>query len=130
MGHGVCLIAMRVVVIVAKVVKKKNPIRTLLKEAIIPLMDIMDDFEEDEIQPWLVKQLQDAQEAQWRYNSNEKIGYKEGDQVGNFLFVKQMAYKNRAVFACPECGRKFQYNIYAIKNKKRCKWYKEHKKSS
>lgn len=92
-------------------------------------MDLKDDFQEDEIQPWLLKQLRDAEEAEKRLNSSEKISYEEGDQVGNFIFVKQMAYKNRAVFACAECGRKFQYNIYAIKNKKRCKWYKFHKKS-
>jgi len=92
-------------------------------------MDLKDDFQEDEIQPWLLKQLRDAEEAEQRLNSSEKISYEEGDQVGNFIFVKQMAYKNRAVFACAECGRKFQYNIYAIKNKKRCKWYKFHKKN-
>ena len=93
-------------------------------------MDFTDEFEEDEIQPWLLKQIEDAKEAEARYNSNEKVLYKEGDQVGNFLFVRYMVYKNRAVFACPECGKKFQYNIYTIKNKKRCKWYKAHKKSS
>ncbi|MEA1919227.1 MAG: hypothetical protein U9N52_05255 [Campylobacterota bacterium] len=88
-----------------------------------------DTFEEDEIQPWLLKQQEDAKEAEARANKNEKIIYKEGDQVGNFLFVRSMKYKNRAIFACPDCGKKFQYNIYTIKNKKRCRWYKGHKKS-
>jgi hypothetical protein len=90
-------------------------------------MRFMDDFEEDAIQPWLLKQREDAIEAEKHANENEKIFYKEGDQVGNFLFVRYMKYKNRAIFSCPECGKKFQYNIYTIKNKKRCKWYKGHK---
>jgi hypothetical protein len=83
-------------------------------------------FEEDDLPPWLLKQQEDAKAAEERANSNEKTRYKEGDQVGNFLFVRYMKYKNRAVFACSECGKKFQYNIYTIKNKKRCRWYKSH----
>jgi hypothetical protein len=86
-------------------------------------------FEEDDVQPWLLKQQEDAKAAEEKANRNERIRYKEGDQVGNFLFVRYMKYKNRAVFACAECGKKFQYNIYTIKNKKRCKWYKSHKKT-
>lgn len=87
----------------------------------------MESFEEDEIQPWLLKQREDALEVEKAANTYEKITYNEGDQVGNFLFVRYMKYKNRAIFACPDCGKKFQYNIYTIKNKKRCKWYKGHK---
>lgn len=87
-----------------------------------------DGFEEDEIQPWLLKQREETAAAEARANANEKITYAEGEQVGNFLFVKYMKYKNRAIFACPDCGKRFQYNIYTIKNKKRCKWYKGHKK--
>lgn len=87
-----------------------------------------DPFEEDEIPLWLVRQQEDAAEAARLASQNEKILYKEGDQVGNFLFVRYMAYKNRAIFACQECGRRFQYNIYTIKNKKRCKWQKFHGK--
>ncbi len=85
-------------------------------------------FAEDEKPSWLLKQETDAAEAQALAAKNEKIVYREGDQVGNFLFVRYMKYKNRAVFACPDCGKKFQYNIYTIKNKKRCKWYRGHKK--
>jgi len=88
----------------------------------------MESFEEDEIQPWLLKQREDALAAEKAANTHEKITYNEGDQVGNFLFVRYMKYKNRAIFACPDCGKKFQYNIYTIKNKKRCKWYKGHKR--
>ena len=87
-------------------------------------------FDEDETQPWILKQQENADSAEALANKNEKTRYKEGDQVGNFLFVKYMKYKNRAVFACTECGKKFQYNIYTIKNKKRCKWYKKHKKTA
>ncbi|MEA3373595.1 MAG: hypothetical protein U9Q62_07905 [Campylobacterota bacterium] len=87
-----------------------------------------DDFEEDEAPAWLLKQQEDAKSAEEEALKNEKILYKAGDQVGNFLFVRYMAYKNRAIFECQECGRKFQYNIYTIKNKKRCKWQKFHKK--
>lgn len=87
-----------------------------------------DDFEEDEIPSWLLKQQEDAEHAEALANRNEKVVYKEGDQVGNFLFVRYMKYKNRAVFQCQECGKKFQYNVYGIKNKKRCKWYKFHKR--
>ncbi len=85
-----------------------------------------DPFDEDEVPSWLLKQREDAEKAETLANKNEKTIYKEGDQVGNFLFVKYMKYKNRAVFACPDCEKKFQYNIYTIKNKKRCKWYKKH----
>lgn len=85
-------------------------------------------FEEDALPGWLRKQLEDAERAETLARQNEKILYREGDQVGNFLFVRYMKFKNRAVFACPECGKKFQYNVYTIKNKKRCKWYKGHKK--
>jgi transposase-like protein len=85
-----------------------------------------DDFEEDEIPAWLLKQQEDAQRAAELANKNEKIVYKEGDQVGNFLFVRYIKFKNRAMFRCPDCGKQFQYNIYTIKNKKRCKWYKFH----
>ena len=88
-----------------------------------------DPFEDDETPFWLLKQQEDARHAEAQTLKNEKYLYREGDQVGNFLFVRYMAYKNRAIFECQECGRKFQYNIYSIKNKKRCKWYKFHKKS-
>ncbi len=85
-----------------------------------------DPFEEDETPSWLLKQQEDAKEAETLAIKKEKILYKAGDQVGNFLFVRYITYKNRAIFECQECGRKFQYNIYTIKNKKRCKWQKFH----
>ncbi len=86
-----------------------------------------DPFEEDALPGWLRRQLEDAEQAETLARQNGKTVYREGDQIGNFRFVRYMKYKNRAVFACPECGKKFQYNIYAIKLKKRCKWYKRHK---
>jgi len=86
------------------------------------------EFEEDIEPSWLIKQREDAKIAEDNFSKNEKITYKEGDQVGNFLFVQYNKAKNRATFLCQECGRKFPYNIYAIKNKKRCKWYKFHDK--
>jgi transposase-like protein len=88
------------------------------------------DFEEDIEPPWLTKQNTDAKLAELAYNKNEKVLYKEGDQLGNFLFVRYNKAKNRATFLCQECGRKFTYNIYAIKNKKRCKWHKFHNQST
>lgn len=88
------------------------------------------EFEEDIEPTWLAKQREDAKLAEAAYNNNEKPLYKEGDQLGNFLFVRYNKAKNRATFACQECGRKFTYNIYAIKNKKRCKWYKYHDKTT
>jgi hypothetical protein len=87
---------------------------------------INDKFEEDIEPPWLTKQKEDAKIAEKRYNKDEKTTYIEGDQVGNFLFVRYNKAKNRATFQCQECNRMFTYNIYAIKNKKRCKWYKFH----
>jgi hypothetical protein len=87
-----------------------------------------DPFEEDELPAWLVRQREDAERAAELANKNEKTVYKEGDQVGSFLFVRYIKAKNRAMFRCPDCGRQFQYNVYAIKNKKRCKWYKFHGK--
>ena len=84
-------------------------------------------FEEDELPGWLLKQHEDDRYAEEQARKDEKTVYREGDQVGNFIFVRYMKFKNRAIFACPECGKKFQYNIYTIKNKKRCKWYKGHK---
>jgi len=90
--------------------------------------DINYEFEEDKEPSWLVKQMQDALIAEKNYAKNEKIVYKKGDQIGNFLFVKYNKYKNRATYECQECSRKFTYNIYSIKNKKRCKWYKFHDK--
>jgi transposase-like protein len=86
------------------------------------------EFEEDDEPTWLTKQKEDALLAEATYNKNEKVIYKEGDQVGNFFFVRYNKAKNRATFECQECGRKFTYNIYTIKNKKRCKWYKFHDK--
>ena len=85
-------------------------------------------FEEDEEPTWLIKQREDAKFAEEAVLKNEKIVYKEGQQVGNFLFVKYNKAKNRATFECQDCGRRFTYNVYAIKNKKRCKWYKHHDK--
>lgn len=87
-----------------------------------------DPFEEDALPEWLARAREDAERAETLAAKNEKTVYREGDQVGNFLFVRYMKFKNRAIFACPDCGKKFQYNIYTIKNKKRCKWYKGHKK--
>ncbi len=84
------------------------------------------EFEEDKEPSWLVKQREDALITEAAYKKNEKIIYKEGDQVGNFLFVQYNKYKNRATYKCQECGRKFTSNIYSIKNKKRCKWHKFH----
>ena len=84
------------------------------------------EFEEDIEPTWLIKQREDALLAEKAYAKNEKVIYKEGDQVGNFLFVSYNKHKNRATFLCQECRRKFTCNIYAIKNKKRCKWYKFH----
>lgn len=86
-------------------------------------------FEEDEEPSWLVKQREDAKFAEEACLKNEKITYKAGQQVGNFLFVKYNKAKNRATFECQDCGRRFTYNIYSIKNKKRCKWYKYHNKN-
>ena len=86
------------------------------------------EFEEDDEPTWLTKQREDAKLTEASYAKNEKVIYKEGDQVGNFLFVHYNKAKNRATFLCQECGRKFTYNIYSIKNKKRCKWYKFHNK--
>jgi hypothetical protein len=86
------------------------------------------DFEEDTIPLWLKRQQEDAERAAELANTHEKICYNEGDQVGNFLFVRYIKFKNRAMFRCTECGKQFAYNIYAIKNKKRCKWYRYHKK--
>ena len=86
------------------------------------------EFEEDVEPTWLIKQREDAKLAESAYSKNEKILYKKGDQVGNFLFVNYNKYKNRATFECRECSRKFTSNIYSIKNKKRCKWYKFHDK--
>jgi len=88
--------------------------------------NIDDDFEEDIEPTWLTKQKEDAKLTEQAYAKNEKVIYKTGDQVGNFLFVHYNKAKNRATFECQECGRKFTYNIYSIKNKKRCKWYKFH----
>ncbi len=84
------------------------------------------DFEEDTEPSWLLKQRDDALVAEEALAHKEKIVYKEGEQVGNFIFVRYNKYKNRATFACQECGRYFSYNVYNIKNKKRCKWYKFH----
>ncbi|MCF6339764.1 MAG: hypothetical protein L3J10_03280 [Sulfurimonas sp.] len=86
------------------------------------------EFEEDNEPPWLAKQKEDALLAEKNYSKNEKIIYKKGDQVGNFLFFHYNKARNRATFECQECSRKFTYNIYSIKNKKRCKWYKFHDK--
>ena len=86
------------------------------------------EFEEDIEPPWLIKQREDALIAEKNYSKNEKISYTKGNQVGNFLFCHYNKAKNRATFICQECNRKFTYNIYSIKNKKRCKWYKFHDK--
>ena len=86
------------------------------------------EFEEDTEPTWLVAQRENALEAEKNYQKKEKIVYKKGDQVGNFLFVHYNKHKNRATFECQDCGRHFTSNIYAIKNKKRCKWYKFHDK--
>jgi len=88
------------------------------------------DFEEDDEPSWLKKQREDALLTEQAYTKSEKVVYKEGDQLGNFLFVNYNKAKNRATFLCQECGRKFTYNIYAIKNKRRCKWYKFHDKNT
>lgn len=85
-------------------------------------------FEEDAEPTWLIKQREDARITEEAYAKGEKTLYKAGQQVGNFLFVKYNKAKNRATFECQDCGRSFTYNIYAIKNKKRCKWYKYHDK--
>jgi len=83
-------------------------------------------FEEDALPPWLRKQHEDAAQAEAALRQNAGTCYREGERVGLFIFVRPMRFKNRAVFACPECGKRFQYNIYAIKNKRRCKWYRGH----
>ncbi len=85
-----------------------------------------DPFEEDVIPPWLAKQLEDDEWLEKQAEMNGKLIYKTGDTVGRFRFIRYTKFKNRATFECPECGRKFQYNIYGIKNKKRCKWYRFH----
>ena len=83
-------------------------------------------FEEDMIPPWLAKQLADDAWLAEQAKKNGKVLYEEGESVGLFRFIRYTKFKNRATFECPECGRKFQYNIYAIKKKKRCKWYRFH----
>lgn len=88
-----------------------------------------DPFEEDTLPPWLAKQQEDDRWVETELSKKEKTVYKEGDIVGIFRFVRYAKYKNRAVFQCMECGRKFQYNIHTIKKKKRCKWYRFHPKT-
>ncbi len=85
-----------------------------------------EEFEEDIEPSWLAKQRADAKFAEEASAKNEKILYKKGDQVGNFLFVHYNKAPKRATFECQECGRHFTYNLYAIKNKKKCKWAKFH----
>ncbi len=85
-----------------------------------------DTFEEDDEPTWLIKQREDALLTEKAFDTKEKISYVKGQQVGNFLFVCYNKYKNRATFECQDCSRKFTYNVYSIKNKKRCKWYKFH----
>lgn len=87
-----------------------------------------EDFEEDLEPSWLIKQRADAKRTEEAAAKNEKVLYQKGDQVGNFLFVHYNKASKRATFECQECGRHFTYNIYAIKNKKRCKWSKFHNK--
>lgn len=87
-----------------------------------------EEFEEDIEPTWLIKQKADALLAEAAFLKGEKRLLKEGDQLGNFLFVRYNKFKNRATFKCQDCGRMFTYNIHSIKNKKRCKWYKFHDK--
>ena len=54
------------------------------------------EFEEDIEPTWLVKQREDALLTEKSYAKNEKVIYKKGDQVGNFLFVHYNKFKNRA----------------------------------
>ena len=81
-----------------------------------------------QIQQKVYKTTSSAKLSEEEYAKNEKVVLKKGMQVGNFLFVQYNKYKNRATYECQECGRKFTSNIYSIKNKKRCKWYKFHDK--
>ena len=83
-------------------------------------------FEEDPLPSWLLRQQEDARFAEAEHAKRERRSYIEGEAVGDFIFVRMTRYKNRAVFRCPECGRQFVYNLYAIRNKKRCKWYRFH----
>lgn len=56
------------------------------------------EFEEEAEPTWLTKQREDALLTEKAYAKNEKIVYKKGDQVGNFLFVNYNKFKNRATF--------------------------------
>jgi len=84
------------------------------------------EFEEDELPAWLLKQRRDALETEAAANASAPRRFEEGERIGEFIFVRYGKYRNRGVFACAECGRKFQYNLYAIARKKRCKWQRLH----
>jgi hypothetical protein len=88
-----------------------------------------DPFTEDPVPAWLQRQIEEAEALAEAAARRKPLQYAAGDAVGGFIFVRYTRFKNRATFECPECGRKFVYNIYGIKNKKRCKWYRFHDQS-
>ena len=83
-------------------------------------------FEEDDLPPWRAKEQADDAYLEDQLSQKQKSAYEAGDIIGPFRYIRPMKYKNRAIFECIECGKRFQYNIHSIRNKKRCKWYKKH----
>jgi hypothetical protein len=87
-----------------------------------------EEFFEDDIPSWKLREIQGAQEAEQQINSPERCTYSIGDIVNGFEIMNRKRSKDgkrwlrQVRFKCMKCHQEFSRNISTVKNLKKCKF--------
>lgn len=90
-----------------------------------------EEFEEDEIPSWKLKEIQNANELESNINNPQRCTYSVGDVINGFELIDRKRSKDgrrwlkRVRFRCAKCSKEFSRNISTVKNLKKCKFCKE-----
>ncbi|MEJ2373745.1 MAG: hypothetical protein P8Y22_06140 [Sulfurimonas sp.] len=90
-----------------------------------------EEFEEDEIPSWKLKEIQNAKELESNINNPQRCTYSVGDVINGFEIINRKRSKDvkrwlkQVRFRCTKCSKEFSRNISTVKNLKKCKFCKE-----
>lgn len=90
-----------------------------------------EEFEEDAIPSWKLKEIQNAKELESEFNNPQRSSYSLGDIINGFELIKRKRSKDgkrwlkQVRFRCTRCSKEFSRNISTVKNLKKCKFCKE-----
>ena len=85
-----------------------------------------EEFTEDELPSWRLKELENARELEEAINNPERATYAIGDIVNGFKIINRRRSKDgkrwlkQVRFRCTKCQHEFSRNISTVKNLKKC----------